>query len=61
VKQLHCTSRLGFNFSYSVLLKRSGVSLSSSGSMRCSRFHRGGVFTVLSFRDDKKVDFVTSS
>ena len=25
VKQLHCTSRLGFNFSYSVPLKRSGA------------------------------------
>jgi hypothetical protein len=54
VKQLHCTSRLGFNFSYSVLLKRSSVSLNSSGSTRYSRFHGGGVFTILSFRDDKE-------
>ena len=29
MKQLHCTSRLGFNFSYSVPLNRSNVSLSS--------------------------------
>ena len=54
VQQLHCTSRLGFNFSYSVPLKKSDASLNSSGSMRCSRFHRGRVFTILSFRDDKE-------
>ncbi len=53
MKQLHRTSRLGFNFSYSVPLKRNDASLIVAA---CDgrAFHRGRAFTILLFRHDKE-------
>jgi hypothetical protein len=60
VKLLHCTSRLGFNFSYSTPLKRKRRYLSTSGSLRCSRFHRG--FSPFFYSETiRRVDFVSLS
>jgi hypothetical protein len=61
VKPLHCASRLGFNFSYSVPLKRSGASLSSSGSLRCSRFIAEAFSPFFHSETIKRLGFVTLS
>ena len=60
MKLLHFTSRLGFNFSYSTPLKTKRRYLSTSGSLRCSRFHRG--FSPFFHSETiKRVGFVTLS
>jgi hypothetical protein len=61
VKQLHCTSRLGFNFSYSVPLKKSDASLNSSGSVRCRAFIAGAFSPFFHSETIKGVGFVTLS